>query len=175
MRDKHNDDSDIDNELEMDDQSDEEQQTTSDEEQQTTSESESTDIDEEDENTTREQHWVELLDESENRHRQKYNNLMEVYIQNGESKPSAEVLAYNQLLPTYRKELRNVLWEKLEWMHRLRKDPYYKKLMSTKQDLLDTGEYDWREATRLAICKRKFLLNDLFTPLKLEINEHEST
>ena len=52
--------------------------------------------------------------------------------------------------------------ENLEWMHELKKDPYYRKVMKTRNDLIDTGDYDSREATEAAIHNRKFLLNRLF-------------
>ena len=47
-------------------------------------------------------------------------------------------------------------------MHELKKDPYYRKVMKTRNDLIDTGDYDSREATEAAIHNRKFLLNRLF-------------
>ena len=41
--------------------------------------------------------------------------------------------------------------------------------MKTKRDLADIDDYDWKEATQVAIKQRKFLLNDLIRPIK----EHE--
>ena len=44
----------------------------------------------------------------------------------------------------------------------MKKDPTFRKVMETRQDLKDTKGYDWLESTELAIDKWKFLLNRLF-------------
>ena len=67
------------------------------------------------------------------------------------------------MLPVYRKELRKILLEKVEWMHEMKKDSYYRKIMKTRQDLIDVDGYDWMEATEAAIYRRMFSLNKLFT------------
>ena len=41
------------------------------------------------------------------------------------------VKAENALVPVYRKELRKVLLENLQWMRAMKKDPILKKLMET--------------------------------------------
>ena len=70
----------------------------------------------------------------------------------------ARVKAENALLPVYRKELRKVLLENLQWMRPM-KNPRSKKVFETQKELKDTEEFDWLELTELAIDKRKFLLN----------------
>ena len=42
------------------------------------------------------------------------------------------------------------------------KDPSFKKVIETQNELKDTEEFDWLESTGLAIDKRKFLLNRLY-------------
>ena len=74
----------------------------------------------------------------------------------------ARIKAENALLPVYRKELRKVFLEFLQWTHAMKKDPTFRKVMETRQDLKDSEGYDWLESTELAIDKRKFLLNRLF-------------
>ena len=74
----------------------------------------------------------------------------------------ARVKAENALLPVYRKELRKVLLENLQWMRAMKKDPTFKKVMETQKELKDTEGFDWLESTELAIDKRKFLLNRLY-------------
>ena len=66
----------------------------------------------------------------------------------------------NTPLPVYRKELRKVLLENLQWMRAMKKDPTFKKVMET-QELKDLEGFDWLASTELAIDKRKFLLNRL--------------
>ena len=119
-----------------------------------------------DDNQSLPQCWTTLIDEAMGRHEVKVESLMEEYEHQGETKPSAaKVKAHNKMLPVFRKELRKVLMEKLEWMHAMKRDPFYQKITRTRQDLLDTGEYGWKEATQVAIHKRKFLLNDLINQL----------
>ena len=65
------------------------------------------------------------------------------------------------MLPVYRKELRKVLLEYLQWIHAMKKDPTFHKVIQTQKDLKDTEEYDWLESTELAIDECKFLLNRL--------------
>ena len=74
----------------------------------------------------------------------------------------ARIKAENALLPVCRKELRIVFLEYLKWMHAMKKDSTFRKVMQTRQDLKDSEGYDWLESTELAVDKRKFLLNRLF-------------
>ena len=74
----------------------------------------------------------------------------------------ARVKAENALLPVYRKELRNVLLENLQWIRAMKKDPTFKNVMETQKELKETEGFDWLESTELTIDKRKFLLNRLY-------------
>ena len=84
------------------------------------------------------------------------------YEGNEDSENVACVTAENALFPVYRKELRKVLLENLQWMRAMKKDPTFKKVMETQKELKDTEGFDWLESTELAIDKRKFLLNRLY-------------
>ena len=95
------------------------------------------------------------------------------YQERGDPTSVAEAKAHNILLPHYRKELRKILMEKLEWMHGMKKDPIYRRIMQTKNELIDIGEYDRREATEAAIHARKFLLNRLFSEEDILQNDNE--
>ena len=46
--------------------------------------------------------------------------------------------AENALVPVYRKELRKVLLENLQWMRAMKKDPTFKKVMDTQKELKDS-------------------------------------
>ena len=106
--------------------------------------------------------WSRIQNEVCNRHEAQLEALINEYEQNGDSPEVARIKAENALLPVYRKELRKVFLEFLQWMHAMKKDPTFRKVMETRQDLKDTEGYDWMESTELAIDKRKFLLNRLF-------------
>ena len=57
----------------------------------------------------------------------------------------------------------------MKWMHQMKKDPDYKKVVDTRKSLIDMEGYSWEEATESAIHQRKFLLNKLFS--KQEVPE----
>ena len=70
--------------------------------------------------------------------------------------------AENALVPVYRKKLRKVLLEYLQWMRAIKKDPTFQKVIETQREFKDTEGFYWLELTELAIDRRKFLLNRLF-------------
>ena len=106
--------------------------------------------------------WSRIQDEVEKCHEAQLNALINEYEENGGSNNVARVKAENALLPVYRKELRKVLLEYLQWMRAMKKDSTFRKVMETQKDLKDTEGFDWLESTELAIDKRKFLLSRLF-------------
>ena len=106
--------------------------------------------------------WLRILDEAEKRHETQLNALINEYEGDGNSENVALVKAENALLPLYRKELRKVLLENLQWMRTMKKDPTFKKVVETQKELKDKEGFDWLESTELAINKRKLLLNRLY-------------
>ena len=67
--------------------------------------------------------WLRILDEAEKRHEIQLNALINENEGDGDSESVARVKAENALLPVYRKELRKVLLENLQWMRAMKKDP----------------------------------------------------
>ena len=124
--------------------------------------SQGTESSREEEETENLEPWSRILDEAENRHETQLNALINQYQENGDSENVARSKAVNTLVPVYRKELRKVLLENLQWMRAMKKDPTFKKVMETQKELKDTEGFDWLESTELAIDKRKFLLNRLY-------------
>ena len=57
------------------------------------------------------------------------------------------------------KRTEKVLLEYLQWMRAMKKDYTFQKVMENQKDLKDTDGFNWLESTKLAIDKRKFLLN----------------
>ena len=78
--------------------------------------------------------WLRILDEAEKRHETQLNALINEYEGNGDSENVARVKAENALLPVYRKELRKLLLENLQWMRAMTKDPTFKKVMKPKKN-----------------------------------------
>ena len=60
--------------------------------------------------------WSRIFDEAEKRHETQFKALINEYEGNGESENVARVKTKNALVPVYRKELRKVLLENLQWM-----------------------------------------------------------
>jgi len=106
------------------------------------------------------------------RHEVQLNALVDEYERKGDSETVAHLKAQNALLPLYRKELKKVLLEYLQWMRAMKKDYTFQKVIETQKDLNDTDGFDWLESTELAIDKRKFLLNRMFVkqPIPQEEN-----
>lgn len=105
--------------------------------------------------------WSRIQDVARYRHTEEYNEMLEKYLANGDTEEIAAIKANNALVPTYRKEFRQVLFEELKWIRYLKKDPIYKKIMETKNNLV-IEDYDWEEAMESAISRRKYLLNNFF-------------
>ena len=122
-------------------------------------------VDSSEEDTAKEEEldvWNRMQNKAIEKHQQEWEVLFQRYKQNGESDEVAEAKSSNSLIPVYSKELREILFEELKWIHHLRRDPTYKKIMATKRNLMDVEDYGWEEATESAIHQRKFLLNKLF-------------
>ena len=66
--------------------------------------------------------WSCILSEAEKRHDTQLNALINEYEGDGDSENVARVKAENALLPVYRKELRKLLLENLQWMRAMKKD-----------------------------------------------------
>ena len=58
------------------------------------------------------------------------------------------IKAENALVPVYRKELRKVLLENLQWMRAMKKDSTFKKVTETQKELKGTEGFDWTELNR---------------------------
>jgi hypothetical protein len=90
-----------------------------------------------------------------------FEEMKESLINNGLDEESAKDKAYSNLLPKLQKELENIYMERLEWMRQLKKDPVHKKIMHTKDELVENGDFDPEEAMEAAVDKRKFLIRRL--------------
>ena len=65
------------------------------------------------------------------------------------------------LLLELHKKLENIYMERLVWMKQLMKDPVHKKIMQTKDALVENDDLDSEEAIEAAVSKRKFLIKRL--------------
>ena len=65
--------------------------------------------------------WSRIFDEAEKRHETQLNALINEYEGNGDWENVACINAENALVPVYRKELRKVLLENLQWIRAMKK------------------------------------------------------
>ena len=108
-----------------------------------------------------------ILDETDQRHEAQLNALINENVE--------RVKAKNVLVPVYRKELRKVLLEYLQWMRAIKEDSNFRKVIETKREFKDTEGFDWLESRKLAIDKRKFLLNRLLVTQSIPNNEDQTS
>jgi len=77
---------------------------------------------------------------STERDKSRFHDLVNEYEQNGDSSEVARIKADNALVLVYRKELRKVFLEYLQWMHAMKKDSTFQKVMQTQKDLRDNKD-----------------------------------
>ena len=108
--------------------------------------------------------WQKLREEVKDDLNSAWEEQVEENIMEGLPREVAEVRASNRLLPAYRKRLRGLYLNYLEWYHDLRADPVHKTIIKTLRSFIEDDDMDYTEAAEAAISKRKYLLNRLFEP-----------
>ena len=77
-------------------------------------------------------------------------------------------------LKTLRKTFRINYGNILKWMHALRQNKIHRKVVSTAEDLRNSGaDYDYDESIEAAIAKRKYLLDRIVTEEDLSDTEDD--
>jgi len=105
--------------------------------------------------------WQVLMGQAADQLEEKRQEMIEAQVVNGVSEAQAVEIANENIVPAVRKELQKLLVGRLKWMHLMRRDLNFKKIMNTRKELSENGDYDWLEATKLAVSQRKYLLDDL--------------
>ena len=105
--------------------------------------------------------WIQLIEEAKQRSNIAFEEMKESLINSGLDEQSAKDKAYSNILPKLQKELENIYMERLLWMRQLMKDPVHKKIMHTKDALVENDDFDPEEALEAAVDMRKFLIRRL--------------
>ena len=105
--------------------------------------------------------WIPLIEEAKQRRNIALKEMKESLINTGLDVQSAKNKAFSNMLPKLQKELENIYMERLVWVRQLKKDPVYKKIMHTKDALVENDDFDPEEALEAAVDKRKFLIRRL--------------
>ena len=87
----------------------------------------------------------------------------------GFSEVEAKRQSFSEVLPKLTKKLEDIYVERLLWMSHMKKDPIHKKIMQTRDNLIDVDFLDREEALYSAVEKRKVLFKRL-----LEKRQHYS-
>ena len=105
--------------------------------------------------------WIPLIEEAKQRRNIALEEMKKSLINTGLDEQSAKDKAFSNMLPKLQKELENIYMERLVWMRQLKKDPIHKKIMHTKDALVENDDFDPQEALEAAVDKRKFLIRRL--------------
>ena len=105
--------------------------------------------------------WIPLIEEAKHRSNIAFGEMEESLINSGLDEQSAKDNAYSNILIELHKKLENIYMERLVWMKQLTKDPVHKKIMQTKDALVENDDLDSEEAIEAAVSKRKFLIKRL--------------
>ena len=111
--------------------------------------------------------WQTLIHEAKLQLLDKFQENVECLNNEGFSEVEAKRQSFSEVLPKLTKELEDIYVERLLWMSHMRKDPIHKKIMQTRDNLIDVDFLDREEALYSAVEKRKFLFKRL-----LEKNKH---
>ena len=66
--------------------------------------------------------------------------------------------AYSNILPEPQNELKSIYLQRRQRIQQLKKDPEHKKIMQTKDALVNDDDFDPEEAMEAAVNRRKFVI-----------------
>ena len=113
---------------------------------------------EEEEREEEKDSWMPMIEEAMQKHKAAFEEMKMNYIESGMDKQPADQKAYSDILSKLQKELASIYLQRLQWIQQLKKDPVHKKIMQTKNALVNDDDFDPEEAMEAAINKRKFLI-----------------
>jgi hypothetical protein len=102
-----------------------------------------------------------LIEEAKQRSNIAFEEMKESLINSGLDEQSAKDKAYSNILLKLQKELENIYMERLLLMKQLKKDPVHKKIMHTKDTLVENDDFDPEKALEAAVDMRNFLIKRL--------------
>jgi hypothetical protein len=105
--------------------------------------------------------WQDIVDEAFNKCQAQFQvNVNKLTEKDGEiSENEAEEIVFKDMKTKYRKAMMNAFGSKLVWFDVMKKDPIYKAIKKTVNQLISDEQYDPQEAVKYAILKRRFLFD----------------
>ena len=102
-----------------------------------------------------------MIDDAKVTVRPEYDELLKTLQMEGQEESVAKQEAFEEIFPELQKEFTNVYVDNSHWMKALKNDPVHKKIMETKEALVNEESFDPDEALPAAVDTRKFLLKQL--------------
>ena len=99
-----------------------------------------------------------MVQEAMQKHKVAFQEMKMNLTHSGLDEETAGETAYSNILPELQKELESIYLQRLRWIQQLKKDPVHKKIMQTKDALVNDDDFGPEEAMQGAINKRKFLI-----------------
>ena len=101
--------------------------------------------------------WMPMVEEAMQKHKAAFQEMKMNLTQSGLDEETAGETAYSNILPELQKELESIYLQRLQWIQQLKNDPVHKKIMQTKNALVNDDDFDLEEAMEAAVNNRKFL------------------
>ena len=101
---------------------------------------------EEEEREEEEDSWMPMVEEAMQKHKTAFEEMKMNYIESGIDRQSADQKAYSDILFKLQKELASIYLHRLQWIQQLKKDPAHKRMMQTKNALVNDDDFDPEEA-----------------------------
>ena len=99
--------------------------------------------------------WEPLIEEAKERNVSEYEEIKQNFIERGLDEDSASSQAYSLILPKLQKDLERIYLERLFWMRQLMKNCVHRKVMNTRDEFINSDDFDHDEALEAAVDKRK--------------------
>ena len=103
--------------------------------------------------------WQPLIEEAKERNVSEYEEIKQNVIERGLDEDSSQ--AYSLIFPKLPKDLERIYLGRLFWMRQLSKNRVHRKIMNTRDEFINSDDFDHDEALEAAVNKKKFLLKRL--------------
>ena len=101
--------------------------------------------------------WMPMVEEAMQKHKTAFQEMKMNSTHSGLDEQTAGETAYSNILPELQKELESIYFQRFQWIQQLKKDSLHKKIMQTKNALVNHDDFDPEEAMEAAVSKTKFL------------------
>ena len=105
--------------------------------------------------------WMPMVEEAMQKHKAAFLEMKMNLTHSGLDEQTAGETAYTNILPELQKELKSIYLQRVQWIQLLKKDPVHKKIMQTKDALVNDEDFDPEEAMEQRSIRENFLSTDV--------------